>query len=71
MKEVKEANIIINGHQLDNAQSMAIRVAIGSLISDNQPERKALGDDGLGVGLSSAYCRLGTEILDLIFLAFK
>lgn len=49
-----EAAIIINGHRLTTAQSMVVRVAMGSFALSLQAN-DALGDDAHGVAMRAGY----------------
>lgn len=62
-----EADIIINGVKLTDAQAMTLRVAIGGWLMDLQnPDH--LGTDEHGRFMTAAYRLRASEIQDLIFL---
>lgn len=50
-----EAEIIIDGKKLTVAESMAVRVALSSFISDIQ--QKGLGDDETGKAIAAGYIK--------------
>lgn len=58
---MSEANIVINGQPLTNAQAMTLRVAIGSFASE-MSHRGALGEDANGEELRHLYCKRAREI---------
>ena len=62
---VKEADIIINGHKLSFSEAMAVRVAMTSFQSTLQTE--GLGDDELGKGICKGYIKNSTAVLEYIF----
>lgn len=64
--DVKEADIVINGVKLTFAQSMTLRVAICSFLSDMSKE-DALGTDEHGKFMSNAYASRSQEIINLMF----
>lgn len=59
-----EAHVIINGQELDYAQSMALRVAVTSFLSDMQ--HNGLGEDETGKAIAEGYIRNSIEILKKI-----
>lgn len=60
-----EPKITINGHELTEAQAMAVRAAITAFHAETS-DPKALGDDEHGVRMCAAYwCRLD-EVLGFI-----
>ena len=61
-KEAPEPVIIINGELLSHAQSMAVRVAVMTVIAEMRKEN-ALGDDARGVAMAAAYRRRLAEVL--------
>lgn len=61
-----EAEIVINGHLLTLAQSLAVRMAIsGMLRRFSDPD--ALGKDEHGRAMTRGYRRLAGEVQELIF----
>jgi hypothetical protein len=63
----REAKIVISDTELNNAQSMAVRVAVASMLTqlDNKEYRRELGDIAEGYR-----ARLG-EVQDLILVSAK
>ena len=59
-----EAHVIINGQELDYAQSMALRVAVTSFLSDMQ--HNGLGEDATGKAITEGYIRNSIDILNKI-----
>lgn len=59
-----EAKIIVEGVELTEAQSMAVRVALNSFISDLRAN--GLGDDDVGKRLSAGYVENSEAVLSLI-----
>lgn len=51
---MNDAIIVINGSTLTPGQNMTLRVALGNLLMDMQPER-ALGDDEHGIFMRRSY----------------
>jgi hypothetical protein len=51
--EIKEANIIINGQECTDSESMTIRVALSSFLMDLNDN--GLGDDTHGKVMTSGY----------------
>lgn len=69
-KELREAQIVINGVELNFAQSMTIRVAIASFLMDlEDPDH--LGEDEHGRIMTQGYRTRATEIQNIIFKAFN
>jgi len=66
----KEADIIINGVRLTFAQSMTLRVAMCSFLSE-MSEDNALGSDEHGKLMSDVYAKRSREIINLIFKGLK
>lgn len=62
--EWTEANIVINGEELSYAESMTLRVAINSFLSEMQ--HSGLGDDEVGKALSKSYIHNSKEIIKKI-----
>lgn len=62
-----EANIVINGVELTNAQSMALRVAVTTFNGDMASDPDRLGTDEHGRTMTKAYRERTAEILSLIF----
>ena len=63
--KASEAKIVINGQELNLAQSMCLRVAVTSFHADlGQPN--ALGDDEVGQSIAKGSRERCEEILDLI-----
>lgn len=60
----KEAAVSINGIQLNDAQSMSIRVAVASFIQDLQDQ--GLGDDFHGKAMTSNYLLRLQEVEKLL-----
>lgn len=66
--EMKEATITVNGHLLTPAQSMTVRVGLGSFLMDMQyPE--ALGNDEVGNEIRRGYLKAGGDVLKLMLLS--
>jgi hypothetical protein len=61
----QEASIIINGRTLTEAQSMALRVAIGDMVW-RMSDLDALGTDTNGRAMTQAYLARAREIERLI-----
>lgn len=61
-----EAVVIVNDVYLNTAQSMALRVAVGSMLMDLQ-DPLHLGDDEHGRFMTQAYKARLEEVQDLIF----
>lgn len=59
-----EAHVIINGKELNYAESMALRVAVTSFLSDMQ--HNGLGEDETGKAIAEGYIRNSIEILKKI-----
>lgn len=59
-----EANIVIEGTVLTDAQAMTVRLAIDAFRERQQNE--GLGDDARGNAMSSAYAQRADEVLTLI-----
>lgn len=58
-----EPLIVINGHALDGAQALAVRVAISNWFAELSFDPKSLGDDEHGLAMTKLYmARLG-EVL--------
>lgn len=64
MKDIKEADIVISGVKLTEAQSMTLRVALNSWLL--WLEENGLGDDENGRALADGYHARGIEILKLM-----
>lgn len=58
---MNEAEIIIDGKKLTVGESMTVRVALTSLISEMQ--REGLGDDETGKAIAEGYIRNGNSAL--------
>lgn len=66
----KEALIVIDGKELNYAQSMVVRVALNAqTLSMSQPD--ALGSDKQGRELAAAYLRHTNDVLDIISNAIR
>lgn len=63
-----EPTVIINGTTLTNAQSMTMRVAITTYLTDMANEH-ALGEDAAGEAIRSAYHARSSEIVRLMLSA--
>jgi hypothetical protein len=59
-----EAKIIVNGVELSLGQSMTLRVALTTFISDMK--RDGLGDDETGNAIANGYIDRGEEVLLLM-----
>jgi len=57
---MKEPDIVINGSVCTNAQSMTMRVAIGSFVMGLVNE--GLGDDEVGKNIRDGYLKAANEI---------
>lgn len=62
--EWTEANIVINGEELSYAESMTLRVAISSFLSEMK--HSGLGNDKTGKAISEGYIRHSKEIIKKI-----
>ena len=60
-----EPHIILNGMELTDAQSMAVRVAVTSFHQE-MGDKDPLGDDEIGRQMASAYRDRLTEVLKLM-----
>jgi hypothetical protein len=58
---MQEAEIIIDGKKLTVGESMTVRVALSSFISDMQ--ENGLGDDEIGKAIAEGYIKNGTSAL--------
>lgn len=65
----QEPEITINGHVLNSAQAMAIRVAIENF--DSELRTDGLGEDDHGKQMAKLYRQRATEIRDFIFGPIK
>ena len=65
-----EADVEVNGAYLTEAQSMALRVAVGHMLMDLQ-DPLHLGDDDHGRFMVKAYKARLEEVQELIFRGFK
>ena len=60
-----ESNIYINGHLLNESQSMTVRVAIESFSSDLI--ENGLGDDDVGIGITKGYLQKISEMRKFMY----
>lgn len=65
----KEADITISGQPLTEAQSMTVRVALGSFMLGLKED--GLGDDATGQAIAEGYKQRLAEIITLIKLTAK
>lgn len=61
---MKEANIVVEGTVLTDAQAATVRVALSCFRMQQKDE--GLGEDGIGKALSAAYVQRADEVLALI-----
>lgn len=59
-----EADIVINGQKINFAQSMTIRVALGSFY--DYLKENGLGNNSIGISIAEGYKKCIEELFDII-----